>query len=231
MTDSQDEPDGGSEGPSPGGSTGDRGDRSAGRSPGGSSDDTGDEAATGTVSESRTGNATDRETGGDADEEPVVDPEIVGVPRRLEGRVRYLWILGSTVGAIVAGVVVGFSAAVFLDEYVWAGAVVAALLFLLGIVRAVLLYRSWRYYVREESLFLRRGVLTRVQTVVPYVRVQHIDTRRSPLERALGLSSLVVYTAGSRGADVTIPGLTPDRADTLQSRLERLAIASEEEAV
>ena len=102
-------------------------------------------------------------------------------------------------------------------------------MFVLGALHAVLLYRSWHYVVRENSLYLTRGVFTVVQTVVPYVRVQHIDTRRSALERALGLSSLVVYTAGSRGADVTIPGLTPDRAETLQSRLKRLAIESEDE--
>ncbi|MFW5948277.1 MAG: PH domain-containing protein, partial [Halolamina sp.] len=52
---------------------------------------------------------------------------------------------------------------------------------------------------------------------------------RSPLERLLGLSTLVVYTAGSRGADVTIPGLTPEHASTLQQRLERLTIESEED--
>ncbi|MEF8801967.1 MAG: PH domain-containing protein [Halolamina sp.] len=108
------------------------------------------------------------------------------------------------------------------------GGAVFGLVVLLGIVRAVLLYRSWTYVVRPDSLYLSRGVFTRVRTVVPYVRVQHVDTRRSPLERLLGLSTLVVYTAGSRGADVRIPGLTPGGASTLQQRLERLAIESEE---
>nr|WP_233125143.1 PH domain-containing protein [Halorubrum sp. SD683] len=115
------------------------------------------------------------------------------------------------------------------ETAVQVGGAVAALLVLVGVVRAVLLYRSWEYVVRADSLFLSRGVFTRVRTVVPYVRVQHIDTTRSPLERVLGLSTLVVYTAGSRGADVTIPGLTPERASTLQERLERLTTESEEE--
>jgi membrane protein YdbS with pleckstrin-like domain len=38
-----------------------------------------------------------------------------------------------------------------------------------------------------------------------------------------------VYTAGSRGADVTVPGLTPVRADDLRERLKGLAIRSEGE--
>ncbi len=52
---------------------------------------------------------------------------------------------------------------------------------------------------------------------------------RGPLERGLGLASVVVYTAGSRGADVTIPGVALDRADDLQARLKQLAIVAEGE--
>ncbi|NHX37792.1 PH domain-containing protein [Halolamina sp. R1-12] len=136
-------------------------------------------------------------------------------------------------GAIVAGITLVAGGATDVvpagrSTAVTAGVGVFLLAAVYGVLKAVLLYRSWEYVVREDSLYLRRGVFTRVRTVVPYVRVQHIDTTRSPLERLLGLSTLVVYTAGSRGADVTIPGLTPERASTLQTRLERLAIESEE---
>jgi membrane protein YdbS with pleckstrin-like domain len=92
---------------------------------------------------------------------------------------------------------------------------------------AVARYRSWRYEVREDSLYLERGVFTRVRTVVPFVRIQHVDSSRGPLERVVGLASTVVYTAGSRGADVSVPGLTGDGADELRERLKRLAIRSE----
>ncbi len=181
----------------------------------------------------------------DTDDQPSVaaeaglDDSIVGVPRELASTVRLQWIVGSTIGALVAGVVLGVIGYVVgtrtellapgIEPAARIGVAVFTLFVLFGVIRAVLLYRSWEYVVRADSLFLSRGVLTRVRTVVPYVRVQHIDTTRSPLERVLGLSTLVVYTAGSRGADVTIPGLTPDRASTLQERLERLTTESEEE--
>ncbi len=185
--------------------------------------------------------------GGDSppDEQPSVaaeagiDESVVGTPRDLASTVRLQWIVGSTIGAVVAGVLLGGIAFAVgartallpagVGTGVRAGGAVFVLLVLFGVVRAFLLYRSWEYVVRADSLFLSRGVFTRVRTVVPYVRVQHIDTTRSPLERVLGLSTLVVYTAGSRGADVTIPGLTPERASTLQERLERLTTESEEE--
>lgn len=158
----------------------------------------------------------------------------LGEPQGLDPAVRYYWLIGALVGAVPLTVFVTLLA-VGVNELLTpipVGNVAAATFGLgsvLGGVRSLLRYRSWEYVVREESLYLRRGVLTHVRTVVPYVRVQHIDTRRGALERLFGLSSLVVYTAGSRGADVTVPGLTPERASALQARLKRLAIESEEE--
>ncbi len=96
---------------------------------------------------------------------------------------------------------------------------------ILGVVWVHLRYRIWSFRVREDALYLERGVIRHVRTVAPHVRIQHVDTARGPLERSLGLSTLVVYTAGSRGADVSIPGLTTEEATDLQARLKELAIA------
>jgi membrane protein YdbS with pleckstrin-like domain len=106
---------------------------------------------------------------------------------------------------------------------------VALAILLVGGTLAVLRYRAWGYEVRDDGIYLERGVFTRVRTVVPFVRIQHVDSSRSPVERLVGLATTVVYTAGSRGADVTVPGLTPVRADDLRERLKRLAIRSEGE--
>lgn len=156
--------------------------------------------------------------------------------RTLDPRVRWLWygralFVSLVVGVAIAGIT--FAASTQLEsalvDPLLTGPAAFVLAAVFGLVHATLLYRSWEYHVREDSLYLDRGVFTKVQTVVPYVRVQHIDTSRGPIERAIGLSSLVVYTAGSRGADVTVPGLTPEEASDLQSRLKALAIVSEGE--
>ncbi|WP_135830365.1 PH domain-containing protein [Halorussus halobius] len=148
----------------------------------------------------------------------------------LNPRVRLVWAVGAVVTATALGAV-----AAAVDRFVFAVGVplvvaVAGLALVAGVVHATLRYRIWRFAVREDDLYLERGVVTRVNTVVPFVRVQHVDTQRGPVERTLGLASVVVYTAGSRGADVTVPGLTPERADELQERLRRLAIESERES-
>ena len=192
----------------------------------------------------------DRSTGGSASTIEELDEELVeetvGERRRLDPKVRLYWVASRLLGGLITAVVVAaffqFAGPEFgvvetpgalpfglAGRTVLVGAGAFLLFGGLAALHAVLYYRSWRYEVREDSLYLTRGVLTRVQTVAPYVRVQHIDARRGPVERILGLSTLVVYTAGSRGADVTVPGLTDDRADELQRALKRLAIESEEE--
>jgi membrane protein YdbS with pleckstrin-like domain len=145
----------------------------------------------------------------------------------LNPRVRWLWVGGAAVGAVVLGAIAAVVVTVAVGRSPLLGGAVAVIVFALGATHALLRYRAFGYEVQDEALYIERGVLTQVRTVVPYVRVQHVDTQRSPLERILGLGSVVVYTAGSRGADVTVPGLEPDRASGLQQRLRRLAGESE----
>lgn len=164
----------------------------------------------------------------DVDAPEDIDPsELTVEERSLHPRIRLLWIGRAILMALVMGALV-----YGVDSYLFGvgpllPAAVAAGLAVVGVVHALLRYRVWRYEVREDALYLERGVITRVRTVVPFVRIQHVDTRRGPVERASGLATSVVYTAGSRGADVAIPGLEGDRAADLQHRLKRLAIASE----
>jgi hypothetical protein len=172
--------------------------------------------------------AADEESVRDAANLPPVEA-LVGPERRLHPRVRVIWAVGAVVAATVFGAVAAAAGFIVLDDPVRPGGGVFAFFLLFGLVLVVLRYRVWRYEVREDSLFLERGVFTRVRTVVPYVRIQHVDVSRGPLERLLGLGSVVVYTAGSRGADVTVPGVALDRADDLQTRLKQLAIAAEGE--
>jgi len=147
--------------------------------------------------------------------------------RQLDPQVRLVWIANGVVTAAMVGVAVGIGGRFLLDWPTWPGSVAFLLVVLLGTVFAFLRYRIWVYEVRPEAVYIRRGVLTRVRTIVPHVRIQHVDSQRGPLERILGLSRVVIYTAGSRQADVSIPGLRPDQATHLQNRLRDLAIESE----
>ncbi|WIV66102.1 PH domain-containing protein [Natrialbaceae archaeon AArc-T1-2] len=145
----------------------------------------------------------------------------------LNPRIRLLWIAQAVLGAIALGVLLVAIGRQLYDLPTAVPVGVAALALLLGVLYAVRRYQRWGFELEDDALYLERGVVTFVETAVPFVRVQHVDTQFGPIERALGLSSVVVYTAGSRNADVRVPGLTPGRARELQDTLRDLAVESE----
>lgn len=153
---------------------------------------------------------------------------------RLDPRVRVVWLVRVVVFAVVAAGGIAFAVGALdgrpVDSPAVAGVTAFVLVIGLGTGYTELRYRAWGFEVQDDTLYIERGVLVNVQTVVPYVRVQHVDSRRGPLERVLGLGRVVVYTAGSRGADVSIPGLKADRATEVQQSLRQLAIESEPES-
>ncbi|WP_248518389.1 PH domain-containing protein [Salinarchaeum laminariae] len=149
--------------------------------------------------------------------------------RSLHPRIRTIWIARGVVWSLVLGAIAFAAAWQWLEISLLVPATITTALLALFVTHAVLRYRAWQYEFREDAIYLERGVVTRVRTVVPFVRIQHVDTARGPIARVAGLSTLVVYTAGSRGADVTIPGIESDRATEHQRRLKQLAIAAEDD--
>jgi membrane protein YdbS with pleckstrin-like domain len=80
-------------------------------------------------------------------------------------------------------------------------------------------YRHQSYRVDDRGLEIRRGVVWRVVINVPRSRVQHTDVSQGPLERRFGLGTLVVYTAGSDHAKVTLEGLEHSMALGIREQL------------
>lgn len=86
-------------------------------------------------------------------------------------------------------------------------------------------YRSWRYALGPEELYLERGFLNRVRTIVPLRRVQHLDVSQDLLEREFDLGKLIVHTAGTRSSEVVLPGLRLDEAERLRDEIRRYVLA------
>jgi membrane protein YdbS with pleckstrin-like domain len=143
--------------------------------------------------------------------------------RRLASTARWLWRaqgLGVTVAALIAAGV--------LSEQV--GSVVWMLLpFVVAVVAIGLVpelrWARWRYEVRDEEIDLRHGTVRITRTLVPMLRVQHVDTTQGPLDQALGLATVVVHTAAGT---TTIPALTEGDAGRLRDRIAVLARTADE---
>lgn len=85
-------------------------------------------------------------------------------------------------------------------------------------------YRFWRYNLRPEELYLERGILNRVRTIVPLRRIQHLDVSQDVIEREFDLGKLIVHTAGSRSSEVVLPGLRYDEAQALRDELKHYVL-------
>jgi membrane protein YdbS with pleckstrin-like domain len=98
-----------------------------------------------------------------------------------------------------------------------------ALALVLAVTRYAHLYwQRFRHAEIEDGLLIESGVWWRKCTLVPRSRVQHTDVKHGPLERRLGLATLLVHTAATRHMAVTVPGLSEAEAEALRhSLLER----------
>lgn len=78
-------------------------------------------------------------------------------------------------------------------------------------------YHRKAYNLRAHDLSYRSGWLWHKLTTVPFSRVQHVEVDQGPIERALELATLKVFTAGGSSSDLSIPGLSPDKAKEMKT--------------
>jgi membrane protein YdbS with pleckstrin-like domain len=78
--------------------------------------------------------------------------------------------------------------------------------------------RSWGYIERDDDLVVASGIWFRRLVVVPYGRMQFVDVKAGPLDRAFGLTAVQLHTAAA-SSDAAIPGLSPQAAADLRDRL------------
>ena len=101
---------------------------------------------------------------------------------------------------------------------------VAAGVILVGVYFDYLMGRrvkAWGYSEREDDLIVRRGVMFRRVSVIPYGRMQFVDVTAGPFERLMGLATVQLHTAAA-ASDARIPGLPANEAERLRDQLATL---------
>jgi membrane protein YdbS with pleckstrin-like domain len=151
---------------------------------------------------------------------------------RLDPQARTLWRLSNLLSLLIllvflAPVAIGL---VWLDlvalRWVVAGsAAVLVIAAVIAVISADVSWRQWRYEVADQEVDLQRGLLVTTRTLIPMAKIQHVDTRRGPLERRFRLATVVLHTAA--GAN-EIPALAGSVADRVRDRIAELANVRED---
>ena len=100
---------------------------------------------------------------------------------------------------------------------------------------AKLHYNAYKFELTEEVFKKEHGVISKKYVSIPYERIQNIDIRRGILARILGLSDLMIQTAGYAGIaqggrygvigrrepEGRLPALSKERAEEIREELVR----------
>ena len=158
---------------------------------------------------------------------PLLPPRVPGAPLLLPIEPRYIWVMRAGLAINMLFVMIALAVlAMFLHQRfslsligaLFPALLAAALILWIWPARRI---ASWSYHLSEDHLRTAHGFLFRTDTIVPFVRVQHIDVKQGPLERALGLSRLVVHTSGVLNQAVVLPGLESDLAAAMRETIHR----------
>jgi len=89
-------------------------------------------------------------------------------------------------------------------------------------------YRHTSYRVDNQGVRIKSGVIWRSVVSVPQSRVQHTDVSQGPIERSLGLATLIIHTAGTQHASISLGGLSREIAAEIR---DYLIDADEQDAI
>ena len=149
-------------------------------------------------------------------EPAVLSPVEPGYRHVLRVRALLLWVPLS-----VAAIIADF---LLLSQTPFAG-LPSALVPLIGLLAVIIVpgrrYQRLAYALYPTRLQVVRGWLVHIDTIVPLVRVQHIDVTRGPLDKAFGTATLVVHTAGTHNSIVVLPGLAPEMAGAIRDEIRQ----------
>jgi uncharacterized protein len=152
--------------------------------------------------------------------------------KRISERALTVWKIAAGLHSLVVWVLAGglIAITIIFDLQKWiigaaiAVAIIYSYLFIFFLPK--LRWKRWRYEVREQEIELQYGVFIVKRTLIPMIRVQHVDTLQGPLLRKYQLSTVTVSTAATVHE---IPALDMEEAESLRTSISRLARVADED--
>ncbi|CAM4205841.1 PH domain-containing protein [Paenibacillus tarimensis] len=142
------------------------------------------------------------------------------------------WRLGGWISAAVYAVIIGIM--VFLtirfDWPYWIAGTALLIAVLVALFEIAYIpvwrWRRFRYDVSEHEIDLLHGLFIRKRTIIPMVKIQHVDTKQGPLLRKYQLATVTFSTAAGSHE---IPALLESKAEQVRNQIAQLARITDEE--
>ena len=91
-----------------------------------------------------------------------------------------------------------------------------AVLLLLLLSRAYLIYKNFQFKVANEHFILKQGILKKTNTSISFDRIQNINFKQNIIQQIIGVYEVSVETAGSKKTEIAIKALSLSKAEALK---------------
>ena len=85
---------------------------------------------------------------------------------------------------------------------------------------AILAYYHFDFFIADDALNIRSGVIKRKEQSIPFSRIQNIHVEEQAIHRLFGVVRLKVETAGSKEEEGIIEALSPGLAKQIKQQIE-----------
>ncbi|MBM7663141.1 membrane protein YdbS with pleckstrin-like domain [Bacillus mesophilus] len=145
---------------------------------------------------------------------------------QLNTRALIVWRISAAISMVILLLmsVAIFIASIIFDWPLWIGLSLMAIVVVISVISVGLYprlqWKRWKYEVHESEIDLQHGVFVVRRTLIPMVRVQHVDTQQGPLLRKFKLASVTISTAATVHE---IPAVDEEEAEILRDKISKLA--------
>jgi uncharacterized protein len=138
---------------------------------------------------------------------------------RISAKALKVWIIYGTLNSLVfisiCGTVIALS--ILFNWPLW---IIPVCLIVAAVYTYMIAYKiprlkwnRWHYEVRESEIELQHGVMITTRTLIPMIRVQHVDTKQGPILKKYDLATVAISTAATVHE---IPALDVEEAEELR---------------
>lgn len=112
----------------------------------------------------------------------------------------------------------------------WIVFALSVVIFAIAFLITWLIYANYKFYLGDDALKIKKGVFNKEEIAIPYRQIQNVDIGRDLSFQLLGLSRIVILTAGeeeekseANESEGILPAIDKDLAEWLQAELLRRA--------